>query len=121
MSLFEARPLPWHVKNPYDGCNADEPEHNHMQCSVWDNDGNLVCECMGEDEGRREAIAIATAVNRSGPKVCAHCDSPATCFGSYEDDLSPAYACDECCGHGCEDGHCERMPDAPDGLEDSAA
>lgn len=38
--------------------------------------------------------------------VCAHCGKPAACFGSYEG-RPTAYACDTCCGHGCEDGHCE--------------
>jgi hypothetical protein len=39
------------------------------------------------------------------------CDNLATCTGSY--DGSPeAAACDDCCGHGCEDGHCEPLPQA---------
>ena len=46
---------------------------------------------------------------------CAHCDKPATCFGSYEDSVSWGYACDECCGHGCEDGQC--FPIAEIGVE----
>jgi hypothetical protein len=44
----------------------------------------------------------------SGPK-CATCGKPATCYGSYED-KPPEYACDNCCGHGCEDGHCDPIP-----------
>jgi hypothetical protein len=37
---------------------------------------------------------------------CGHCAKEgATCFGSYESDTH-AYACDDCCGHGNEDGHC---------------
>jgi hypothetical protein len=97
------RSLPLSEKEPYDGCVG------HMQCSVWDYDGNLVCECDGEDEGRAEAVAIVWAVNRIAKPICAHCDAPAACFGSYEDDMHPAFACDECCGHGCEDGRCERL------------
>ena len=96
------RPLPWAVHAPYDGCHG-----KRMQHSVWDDDGNFICECDGEEEGHEEAVAIAIAINRAGPRVCAHCGKPATCFGSYESDLTPAYACDDCCGHGCEDGHCE--------------
>lgn len=39
--------------------------------------------------------------------LCAYCEQrPATCFGAYEG-CDPAAACDECCGHGCEDGHCD--------------
>jgi hypothetical protein len=37
---------------------------------------------------------------------CAHCRKPATCRGAYEG-RGEAYACDDCCGHGCEDGRCE--------------
>ena len=44
---------------------------------------------------------------------CAICDRyPASCFGVYEDpsqDVGPA--CDECCGHGNEDGWCRPMGD----------
>lgn len=98
------RELPWHVKSPYNGC-----DEQRMQYSVWDNAGNLVAECFGDDEGREEALAICVAVNRAGDRACAHCGEPATCFGAYEDGLSPAYACDECCGHGCEGGHCEQL------------
>ncbi len=36
---------------------------------------------------------------------CAHCGKPAACFGSYEGSDSN-FACDECCGHGREDGNC---------------
>lgn len=41
------------------------------------------------------------------PFVCATCGAPPTCVGRYEDPENPIEpACDECCGHGCEDGHC---------------
>lgn len=45
------------------------------------------------------------------PKVhemlCDICEKPAACVGKYDaDSYSPA--CDECCGHGNEDGHCVR-------------
>lgn len=100
--IGDVHPLPWYVQGPYDGCDA------HMQHSVLDVDGCFICECDGEDEGHAEAVAIVEAVNRAGPRVC-ECGGQATCFGSYEDDLHPAYACDACCGHGCEDGHCEQL------------
>lgn len=38
---------------------------------------------------------------------CRFCDNMAGCHGTYEN--STGFACDECCGHGCEDGHCERV------------
>lgn len=37
--------------------------------------------------------------------VCANCGKPATCYGAYED-CPAGFACDECCGHGNEDGWC---------------
>ena len=37
--------------------------------------------------------------------LCFWCQAPATCHGTYEGHTG--YACDECCGHGCEDGWCE--------------
>jgi hypothetical protein len=41
---------------------------------------------------------------------CVHCGKPATCVGRYEDMPEPGDpACDECCGHGCEDGKCEPL------------
>lgn len=39
------------------------------------------------------------------------CGNEATCVGSYEDQpLGPA--CDDCCGHGCEDGQCWQLEQA---------
>jgi hypothetical protein len=37
--------------------------------------------------------------------LCQFCGAPATCYGAYEGN-PPGYACDDCCGHGCEDGDC---------------
>ncbi len=37
---------------------------------------------------------------------CSICDNPATCYGAYEGQ-DPHYACDDCCGHGNEDGYCD--------------
>ena len=36
------------------------------------------------------------------------CGKLATCWGSYEDS-NHEFACDECCGHWSEDGHCEQL------------
>jgi len=46
---------------------------------------------------------------------CAHCQKPATCVGVYEDSRRPPeFACDDCCGHGNEDGWCHRIVDDAD-------
>ena len=89
------------------------PKLDEKTCRVVDDAGRVVCVCYGEDEGRSEAIIICEAVNRAGDKVCATCGDPAACFGSYETELNPAYACDDCCAHGNEDGHCEPIETAP--------
>lgn len=47
-------------------------------------------------------------------EVCAWCGNPAVCFGAYEDNTEKTYACNECCGHGCEDGHCDMIGDDDD-------
>lgn len=41
--------------------------------------------------------------------LCANCGKPAACLGAYEGAEEPAFACDECCAHGNEDGHCEQL------------
>jgi len=41
---------------------------------------------------------------------CATCQAPATCLGRYEDMEHPEFGCDDHCGHGNEDGHCEQLP-----------
>jgi hypothetical protein len=44
--------------------------------------------------------------------TCEYCGiRPGSCVGSYEGDGDPEVACDECCGHGCEDGRCEEIED----------
>lgn len=50
--------------------------------------------------------------------TCAHCGEPATCIGSYEGAAWRTFACDECCGHGCEDGRCEPIQPAQRGGEE---
>ena len=39
--------------------------------------------------------------------TCHTCGKPATCLGAYEGRPERSYGCDECCGHACEDGHCD--------------
>lgn len=49
--------------------------------------------------------------------VCAHCPEqrPAACYGRYEAMEESAFACDTCCGHGCEDGCCEPLVEVENG------
>lgn len=96
------RQLPWRATRPKEG----SPHH-----AVVDSEGHLVALCFGEDRGHDEAVAICQLANRAGDPICANCGEEATCFGSYETELTPAYACDECCGHGNEDGSCGRIAD----------
>lgn len=100
--MTDRHPLPWRVDWLPVGWPLlpDKPR-------IVDANGVAVAVCAPSDLGRETAIEICRSINLAGPKVCANCGKPAACFGSYEDDLHPAYACDECCGHGNEDGHCE--------------
>jgi hypothetical protein len=52
---------------------------------------------------------------------CEHCGATATCVGRYEDMTEDAPACDECCGHGCEDGHCDPLFDDDGALTSNLA
>lgn len=47
--------------------------------------------------------------------ACRFCDATATCHGTYDGDTG--FACDDCCGHGCEDGHCETITEYVAGLQ----
>lgn len=49
---------------------------------------------------------------KEAPK-CVDCGSPASCFGSYEQ-CKLGYACDNCCGHGNEDGRCVFIAGIPE-------
>lgn len=45
--------------------------------------------------------------------TCQHCnEAKATCVGMYDNMTELAFACDECCGHGCEDGKCYELASA---------
>lgn len=54
-----------------------------------------------------EAVLLVDA-GAEGPIACQCCEKkPATCFGVYEVMEQPiTAACDDCCGHGNEDGWC---------------
>ena len=46
------------------------------------------------------------------------CGNSASCIGLYEawtKHQKAEPACNECCGHGCEDGHCDKVDDICDG------
>lgn len=49
---------------------------------------------------------------RANAPKCDNCGKQAACLGAYEDGLE-AYACNECCDHGNEDGHCVMLADLP--------
>lgn len=60
---------------------------------------------------RAELDAMRAALCSYAPR-CAGCgDRLATCRGSYEG-APESYACDGCCGHGNEDGHCDPVEHA---------
>jgi hypothetical protein len=102
-------PLPWHVRHwVTDGFWRIEAADGQLVATVLSRGRDGI---TPDDEGREVAVAICTAVNRAGPRVCANCGKPASCFGSYETELHPAYACNACCAHGNEDGHCEPLGD----------
>ncbi len=58
-----------------------------------------------------DLVQLAKATLEGGFR-CAICNGPATCQGRYEDMEHIEPACDECCGHGCEDGHCDPLEGA---------
>lgn len=75
----------------------------------------------GSEEQANEADRLCPKCVPKGP-LCQDCGKkPATCFGAYEGQKPETFACDECCGHGNEDGHChpiEDHPNHPDNQED---
>jgi len=56
---------------------------------------------------------VSKRQKHAGDHVCAVCGKPATCLGQYDNMTEEAYACDDCCGHGCEDGKCRPVTPAP--------
>ncbi len=62
------------------------------------------------DDGHGVASLHCACGNRE--HACEFCGNLAMCLGRYETCEGPeSYACDDCCGHGNEDGHCERLED----------
>jgi hypothetical protein len=67
-------------------------------------------DALSSDAGRalsEEVERLRATVDDLLP-ICCFCSRPATCFGSYESRANWGFACDGCCGHGREDGHCFR-------------
>ena len=57
-------------------------------------------------DGGVRVVGWAATHHHPTATPCACCGKSATCFGAYEGSEKPAFACDECCGHGNEDGWC---------------
>ncbi len=54
-----------------------------------------------------DCLLVGTALK------CIHCGNPASCVGKYDNMDGYEPACDDCCGHGNEDGHCEQVTADP--------
>ena len=82
-----------------------------------DNDANslarrLAADLAAEKSANEELHKRLGDLLDAGP-VCATCGKPATCIGAYEGSTVDEYACDDCCGHGNEDGHCRPLETKP--------
>ena len=81
-------------------------------CPVCVRGGMFPCACSKEQLGSRirELSEELEQLRESHPK-CLCCGKLASCMGSYDE--AWGYACDECCGHGNEDGQCFPLADVP--------
>lgn len=97
-----------HTFNPWRGCTkvSDGCKHcyaeqlsgrNPKTLGVWGPNGTRV---VAAEAYWKEPLKWNAAVK------CQFCGGLAACYGKYADSTE-GYACDECCGHGCEDGWCE--------------
>ena len=77
------------------------------------------CDCAGKDKRIAGLEAEVERLRAENTRLCdaarCHvCNAQATCIGSHhdecDDDVVDEFACDECCGHCCEDGHCDPLP-----------
>lgn len=68
-----------------------------------------------------KTVTLVMLAIRKACHLCANCGEPAACFGQYED-MPEGFACDDCCGHGNEDGHCEPVdvPSVVEGVSSAA-
>ncbi len=61
---------------------------------------------------RADDIARACEAYLADPVLCDHCgERPSVCVGRYEGHGAVRPACDQCCGHGNEDGWCVALAD----------
>jgi len=80
-------------------------------CAVAHLTGSIVHTDAGTMTVDGDAGVYAHGPTADAPR-CAGCgDRLATCRGSYEG-APESYACDGCCGHGNEDGHCDPVEHA---------
>jgi hypothetical protein len=96
---------------PGDGDDA-APEYEAHNCDEmgcgWDHVLEIREPAPGDSTGARCAVhAVEAGPVEDIDGACYACGEPATCHGRYEGHGSVQFACDECCGHGCEDGWCE--------------
>lgn len=74
-----------------------------LACHAW---------ILAEEVARLTGAVVVPTPGRE-PR-CRSCHRTAACIGRYETNEGPLeFACDTCCSHGNEDGHCERLPWAP--------
>lgn len=67
-----------------------------------------VLRSLGHEVGHLLPVALGGRVGDSVVReVCYVCGALATCVGAYEGSRYEQFGCDEHCGHGCEDGHCD--------------
>lgn len=86
---------------------------------TWAADSTVGCTFNGEpidpeacDVWPEEMLRLAALI----PK-CDICGKPASCLGQYDTMPAPAFACDDCCGHGSEDGWCNPLAEIPDHIQ----
>lgn len=99
-------------------------EREHAELAHRRANARSLHNCCGTIEpfGDRENVMSPIAPERDTgiEKVCANCGKPATCCGVYESAKEATYACDDCCGHGNEDGWCDPVDDARPAGEQGA-
>jgi hypothetical protein len=71
---------------------------------------NRLAEALREEKQAR-IIDAAFIEKLKAAARCQFCKKPATCVGAYEGNEKPEFACDDCCGHGNEDGWCLSLDD----------
>ncbi len=88
---------------------------------VWRNVWPLSAWARSERETLRKPYRIGQRLRPCpGCAQCLRCQcgNSASCIGLYEawtKHQKAEPACNECCGHGCEDGHCDKVDDICDG------